>query len=298
MRISALAAALLRPQLAESAAPRRAMARDPRPDRGRPRTLAACPPAATPAGGGLRAHLRAVLAARADGPEIAAVLALARHGACRSNGSGPVGRPVSPARRAIGATRGEQARARRDGAGAVDAVRHPHARVAGRRGMRPRRRHPARGHRRRARRRPADSVRPGGLATARPSNKQSREERNEDHAYRTRRRRALAAPWQRRPAQTPIGVSYQPSLYWALPFHYATVKGWWKDVGLTPDLHDLPGRRAADRGRGRQVVGRRRHGLGAGDARRGAVQHRHHRHHQRRVEGERHDGPRRQVRRR
>ena len=27
-------------------------------------------------------------------------------------------------------------------------------------------------------------------------------------------------------AQTKIGVSYQPSLYWALPFHYANVKGW------------------------------------------------------------------------
>jgi ABC-type nitrate/sulfonate/bicarbonate transport system substrate-binding protein len=35
-------------------------------------------------------------------------------------------------------------------------------------------------------------------------------------------------------APAPIGVSYQPSLYWALPFHYANVKGWWKDVGLEP----------------------------------------------------------------
>lgn len=41
-------------------------------------------------------------------------------------------------------------------------------------------------------------------------------------------------------AQTPIGVSYQPSLYWALPFHYATVKGWWKDVGLTPNFSTFP----------------------------------------------------------
>ncbi|MGL5735149.1 MAG: ABC transporter substrate-binding protein, partial [Beijerinckiaceae bacterium] len=41
-------------------------------------------------------------------------------------------------------------------------------------------------------------------------------------------------------AQTTIGVSYQPSLYWALPFHYATVKGWWKDVGLTPNFTTFP----------------------------------------------------------
>lgn len=41
-------------------------------------------------------------------------------------------------------------------------------------------------------------------------------------------------------AQTPIGVSYQPSLYWALPFHYATVKGWWKDVGLAPNFTTFP----------------------------------------------------------
>lgn len=41
-------------------------------------------------------------------------------------------------------------------------------------------------------------------------------------------------------AQTAIGVSYQPSLYWALPFHYATVKGWWKDVGLTPNFTTFP----------------------------------------------------------
>ncbi|HYF53976.1 MAG TPA: ABC transporter substrate-binding protein [Salinarimonas sp.] len=38
----------------------------------------------------------------------------------------------------------------------------------------------------------------------------------------------------------PIGVSYQPSLYWALPFHYATVKGWWKEVGLDPNFSTFP----------------------------------------------------------
>ena len=41
-------------------------------------------------------------------------------------------------------------------------------------------------------------------------------------------------------AQTAIGVSYQPSLYWALPFHYATVKGWWKEVGLDPTFSTFP----------------------------------------------------------
>src|ERR1700759_3613826 len=41
-------------------------------------------------------------------------------------------------------------------------------------------------------------------------------------------------------AQTAIGVSYQPSLYWALPFYYATQKGWWKEVGLTPNFSTFP----------------------------------------------------------
>ncbi len=48
-----------------------------------------------------------------------------------------------------------------------------------------------------------------------------------------------AAPSQAQ-APTPINVSYQPSLYWALPFHYATVKGWWKDVGLAPSFSTFP----------------------------------------------------------
>lgn len=49
-----------------------------------------------------------------------------------------------------------------------------------------------------------------------------------------------AAPMTAAQAQTPIGVSYQPSLYWALPFHYATVKGWWKDVDLAPTFTTFP----------------------------------------------------------
>jgi ABC-type nitrate/sulfonate/bicarbonate transport system substrate-binding protein len=41
-------------------------------------------------------------------------------------------------------------------------------------------------------------------------------------------------------AQTPINVSYQPSLYWALPYYIATEKGWWKDVGLNPGFSVFP----------------------------------------------------------
>lgn len=49
----------------------------------------------------------------------------------------------------------------------------------------------------------------------------------------------LAVPLSAK-AQTAIGVSYQPSLYWGLPFHYATVKGWWKEVGLNPNFSTFP----------------------------------------------------------
>ena len=41
-------------------------------------------------------------------------------------------------------------------------------------------------------------------------------------------------------AQTPINVSYQPAVYWALPYYIATQKGWWKDVGLTPSFSVFP----------------------------------------------------------
>ncbi len=55
----------------------------------------------------------------------------------------------------------------------------------------------------------------------------------------------VARPCRARPAAAqapapPIGVSYQPSLYWALPFHYATVKGWWAQVGLNPNFSTFP----------------------------------------------------------
>ncbi|TAG26192.1 MAG: nitrate ABC transporter substrate-binding protein [Burkholderiales bacterium] len=39
---------------------------------------------------------------------------------------------------------------------------------------------------------------------------------------------------------TPIKISYQPSLYWAMPFHVATEKGWWKEVGLAPEFSTFP----------------------------------------------------------
>src|SRR5918997_5933252 len=41
-------------------------------------------------------------------------------------------------------------------------------------------------------------------------------------------------------AQTPINVSYQPALYWALPYYIATEKGWWKEVGLEPSFSVFP----------------------------------------------------------
>src|ERR1043166_681455 len=41
-------------------------------------------------------------------------------------------------------------------------------------------------------------------------------------------------------AQTKIGASSQPALYWALPYYIATEKGWWKDVGLAPEFSVFP----------------------------------------------------------
>ena len=37
-----------------------------------------------------------------------------------------------------------------------------------------------------------------------------------------------------------ITISYQPALYWALPFHIATEKGWWEEVGLDADFVTFP----------------------------------------------------------
>jgi ABC-type nitrate/sulfonate/bicarbonate transport system substrate-binding protein len=41
-------------------------------------------------------------------------------------------------------------------------------------------------------------------------------------------------------AQTAIGISYQPSLYWALPFYVATEKKWWEELGLKPTFSTFP----------------------------------------------------------
>src|SRR5436190_8423885 len=39
---------------------------------------------------------------------------------------------------------------------------------------------------------------------------------------------------------TAIGVSYQPAVYWALPYYIASEKGWWKEVGLDPQFSTFP----------------------------------------------------------
>ena len=41
-------------------------------------------------------------------------------------------------------------------------------------------------------------------------------------------------------AQTPIRISYQPALYWALPFYVAAEKGWYAEVGLKPEFSTFP----------------------------------------------------------
>ena len=41
-------------------------------------------------------------------------------------------------------------------------------------------------------------------------------------------------------AQTEIKISYQPALYWALPFYIAAEKGWYAEVGLKPIFSTFP----------------------------------------------------------
>ncbi|QPH54115.1 ABC transporter substrate-binding protein [Pontivivens ytuae] len=48
---------------------------------------------------------------------------------------------------------------------------------------------------------------------------------------------ALAVPAT---AQDDINVSYQPALYWALPFYVADQMGWWDEVGLGPNYSTFP----------------------------------------------------------
>ena len=45
---------------------------------------------------------------------------------------------------------------------------------------------------------------------------------------------------QAQPALAEIKVSYQPALYWALPFYVATEKNWWAEVGLKPVFSTFP----------------------------------------------------------
>ena len=48
-----------------------------------------------------------------------------------------------------------------------------------------------------------------------------------------------AAPaFSQQPAE--IKVSYQPALYWSLPFFVATEKGWWAELGLKPVFSTFP----------------------------------------------------------
>ena len=48
--------------------------------------------------------------------------------------------------------------------------------------------------------------------------------------------------WQAAQAQTlePIKVSYQPALYWALPYYVATEKKFWAEAGLAPEFSTFP----------------------------------------------------------
>ena len=41
-------------------------------------------------------------------------------------------------------------------------------------------------------------------------------------------------------AQTEIKISYQPALYWALPFYIAEQKGWYAELGLKPVFSTFP----------------------------------------------------------
>jgi ABC-type nitrate/sulfonate/bicarbonate transport system substrate-binding protein len=41
-------------------------------------------------------------------------------------------------------------------------------------------------------------------------------------------------------AQQEIKVSYQPALYWSLPYYIATEKGWWQELGLKPVFSTFP----------------------------------------------------------
>lgn len=50
----------------------------------------------------------------------------------------------------------------------------------------------------------------------------------------------FALPAAQAQALEEIKVSYQPALYWALPFFVATEKNWWAEVGLKPVFSTFP----------------------------------------------------------
>jgi ABC-type nitrate/sulfonate/bicarbonate transport system substrate-binding protein len=41
-------------------------------------------------------------------------------------------------------------------------------------------------------------------------------------------------------SQQEIKVSYQPALYWSLPYYIASEKGWWGELGLKPTFSTFP----------------------------------------------------------
>jgi NitT/TauT family transport system substrate-binding protein len=51
---------------------------------------------------------------------------------------------------------------------------------------------------------------------------------------------ALAALSAGALAQTVIKISYQPALYWSLPFYVASEKGWYAEMGLKPEFSTFP----------------------------------------------------------
>ena len=51
----------------------------------------------------------------------------------------------------------------------------------------------------------------------------------------------VASAWSAQAQQLEeIKVSYQPALYWALPFYAAAEKGWWAELGLKPTFSTFP----------------------------------------------------------
>src|SRR5690349_18528930 len=60
------------------------------------------------------------------------------------------------------------------------------------------------------------------------------------HALAAAAAAAIAMGGARAQALEEIKVSYQPALYWSLPFYVATEKNWWAEVGLKPTFSTFP----------------------------------------------------------